>query len=267
MRACRAERPEQEDLLGPGREGAVERMFDRAARRYDLLNRLLTFGLDRRWRRRSVRLLDLPPGSLVADLACGTGDFCGELQTAGHRAVGADVSAGMLRHARTSAPLVRADVLRLPLADGSLDGVVCGFALRNLASLESFAAEAARAVRPGGRIALLEVTEPGCRVLRWGHRLYFGRIVPIVGGLLSDREAYRYLPDSLRLLPAPEELTDLLVAAGFGDVEHHLFNVGIAQLFTATRHASACQRGPDVGRVPVEADMSPAAARRQGPPS
>ncbi len=233
----RVERSEGDDLLGPGRERAVERMFDRAARRYDLLNRLLTFGLDRRWRRRSVRLLALPPASLVADLACGTGDFCGELETAGHRAVGADFSAGMLRHASTSAPLVRADVLRLPLADGSVDGAVCGFALRNLADLEAFYAEAARALRPGGRIALLEVAEPTRPALRWGHRLYFGRIVPIVGGLLSDRAAYRYLPESVRFLPAPQALAEQLRAAGFSDTQHHLLSAGIAQLFTATRRA------------------------------
>lgn len=211
-------------------------MFDRAARRYDLLNRLLTFGLDRLWRRRTVRLLALPPGAVVADLACGTGDFCGELKRTGHRAVGLDFSAGMLRHANTSAPLVRADVLRLPLPDDAVEGAVCGFALRNLSDPESFLAEAARVVRSGGRIALLEVAEPSCRVLRWGHRLYFGRIVPIIGGLLSDRVAYRYLPDSLRLLPSPDHLADRLRAVGFDNVEHHLLSGGIAQLITATRH-------------------------------
>lgn len=223
------------DLFGAGRERAVERMFDRVARRYDVLNRLLTFGLDRRWRHRSVRLLDLPPGSVVADLACGTGDFCGELHRAGLNAVGVDFSMGMLRHATTTAPLARADVLRLPLHDGAVDGAVCGFALRNLVDLDDFLAETARTVRPGGRIALLEVAEPACRVLRWGHRLYFGRLVPLIGGLLSDRVAYRYLPESLRLLPPPEELTDLLVAAGFSDVEHRVLNGGIAQVLTATR--------------------------------
>lgn len=231
----RREGAAEADLFGAGRERAVERMFDRVARRYDLLNRLLTFGLDRRWRRRSVRLLDLPPGSVVADLACGTGDFCGELHRAGLNAVGVDFSMGMLRHATTTAPLVRADVLRLPLADGAVDGAVCGFALRNLVDLDDFLAETARTVRPGGRIALLEVAEPACRVLRWGHRLYFGRLVPVVGGLLSDRVAYRYLPESLRLLPLAEELADLLAGAGFSDVEHHVFNGGIAQILTATR--------------------------------
>jgi len=223
------------DLFGAGREHAIERMFDRAARRYDVLNRLLTFGLDRRWRRRTVRWLALPAGSLVADLACGTGDFCGGLRRAGLEAVGVDFSAGMLRHAKVSAPLVRADALRLPLADGAVDGAVCGFALRNLTDLEVFFAEAARVVRPGGRAALLEVAEPTSRMLRWGHRLYFGRVVPVIGGLLSDRAAYRYLPESLKLLPPPEQLSDLLEAAGFSDVQRRLLSGGIAQCLTATR--------------------------------
>lgn len=230
-------RGEPEDLFGAGREQAIERMFDRAARRYDVLNRLLTLGLDRRWRRRSVQRLGLPAGSLVADLACGTGDFCGELKRAGHRAVGLDFSAGMLRHANTSAPLARADVLRLPLGDGAVDGAVCGFALRNLADLETFFAESARIVRPGGRIALLEVAAPTCGVFRWGHRLYFSRVVPIIGGLLSDRTAYRYLPESVKLLPTPERLGEQLTAAGFEDVERYLLSGGIAQLLTSTRGA------------------------------
>ena len=228
-------RAQVDDLWGAGRERAIERMFDRAARRYDLLNRLLTFGLDRRWRRRSVRMLALPPASLVADLACGTGDFCGDLLKAGHRAVGADFSARMLRFANTSAPLVRADVLRLPLAGSSVDGAVCGFALRNLADLAAFYAELGRIVRPGGRIALLEIAEPTRRALRWGHRLYFRLVVPVVGAVLSDRIAYSYLPASLRFLPAPQTLADQLAGAGFAGVEHHLLTGGIAQLFTATR--------------------------------
>lgn len=231
----RSGRAEVEDLFGAGRERAVERMFDRVARRYDLLNHLLTFGLDRRWRRGSVRLLDLPPGSVVADLACGTGDFCGELHRAGHAALGVDFSAGMLHHATTAAPLVRADVLRLPLADGSVDGAVCGFALRNLADLGAFQVELARVVRPGGRIALLEVARPSIGPLRWGHKFYFERVVPAVGGLVSDRVAYRYLPTSAHLLPAPDALSDQLRANSFVDVEHRLLNAGIAQLFTATR--------------------------------
>ena len=237
MSRCPASVPTTEDLWGSGRARAVERMFDRVARRYDLLNRLLTFGLDRRWRRRSVQLLDLRSPGIVADLACGTGDFCGELQRAGLEALGVDFSMGMLRHATTTAPLVRADVLHLPLAGGSVDGAVCGFALRNLADPKAYYAELARVVRPGGRLALLEVAEPRRSLLRRGHRLYFGRVVPAVGGLLSDRVAYRYLPASLRLLPPAEALADDLRTAGFGAVEHHLLSGGIAQVFAATRSA------------------------------
>src|SRR3954451_3841215 len=116
----------------------VEEMFDRIAPRYDRMNRLLTFRLDVGWRRTAIRALGLEPGARVLDLACGTGDLCNELQHAGLRAVGVDFSAGMLGAATTTAPLVRADVLRLPVANGSIDGITCGFALRNLTSLGPF---------------------------------------------------------------------------------------------------------------------------------
>src|SRR6266571_612373 len=150
-----------DDLLSGERKArAVRVMFDRVAPRYDRMNRLLTLGMDVRWRRRTVEALDLSRGSLVMDLACGTGDLCRELARAGHRPVGFDFALGMLRAARTGAPLAQADVLRMPVADGSADGVTCGFALRNVADLEALFAEIARVVRPGGRIALLEVSEP-----------------------------------------------------------------------------------------------------------
>src|SRR5690606_895109 len=172
-------------------------MFDRIAPRYDLVNRVMTFRLDVRWRRRTVELLGLRPGSLVLDLACGTGDFCRELQRQGHLAVGVDMSAGMLAAARTEAPLVQGDILRLPFPAGAADGATCGFALRNVVDLPALFAELARVVRPGGRIGLLEVAQPENRLLRTGHDVYFNRVVPWVGGLLSDRAAYRYLPDSV----------------------------------------------------------------------
>ena len=136
---------------------AVRSMFDAIAPRYDLVNRVMTFRMDVGWRTRTVRELGLPDGSLVADLACGTGDFCRELQKRGLRPIGFDLSFGMLAAARTSAPLAEADALSLPVPDGALDGITCGFALRNLVELDGFFAELARTVRPGGRIALLEV--------------------------------------------------------------------------------------------------------------
>lgn len=214
---------------------AVRNMFDRIAPRYDVVNRILTLRMDVGWRRRTVAQLALPVGSRVADLACGTGDLCRDLLAAGQRPVAFDLSLGMLRHARIPLPRAQADILTLPLADASLDGITCGFALRNLAGLEPFFLECARVLRPGGRVALLEVSVPGNRVLAAGHRFYFGKVVPFVGGRLSDRAAYRYLPASMVYLPQPAVLVDLLQTAGFHDVVHEQLSTGIAQLLVATR--------------------------------
>jgi demethylmenaquinone methyltransferase/2-methoxy-6-polyprenyl-1,4-benzoquinol methylase len=146
-----------------------------------------------------------------------------------------DLSLGMLRADRSGAPRLQADILRLPLADGAADGVTCGFALRNLVDLERFITELARVVRPGGRIALLDVGTPHHRVVRWGHGVYFGRVVPRIGGWLSDPAAYRYLPRSVAYLPAPAGLVAMAERAGFGSVEHTELSGGITQLLTATR--------------------------------
>ncbi len=218
---------------------AVRSMFDTIAPRYDLVNRVMTFRMDVGWRRRTVRDLRLPAGSLVADLACGTGDFCRELSTQGLRPVGFDLSYGMLAAARTDAPLAEADILQLPVPDSALDGITCGFALRNLVELNGFFVELARVVRPGGRIALLDVSIPPNPVLRFGHSIYFGRVVPMVGGLLSDPAAYRYLPKSVAYLPEPEVMLAQLRDAGFADVRRDLLTTGISQLITATRRTDA----------------------------
>lgn len=220
---------------GEAKVRAVRSMFDSIAPRYDLVNRIMTFRMDVGWRRRTIRDLALPAGSRIADLACGTGDLCRELDRAGMVPLGFDLSFGMLAAARTAAPLAQADALRLPVPDGALDGVTCGFALRNLVELDGFFDELFRVVRPGGRIALLDVAEPANPVLRFGHSIYFGRIVPLVGGLLSDASAYRYLPRSVEYLPEPGVMLARLAAAGFHDVERQLLSTGIAQLVTATR--------------------------------
>jgi len=214
---------------------AVRSMFDAIAPRYDLVNRIMTFRLDVGWRRDTVRSLRLPPGSRVLDLAAGTGDLCRDLAHAGHVPIGADLSWGMLAHARTSAPLVQADALRLPLADGAADGVTCGFALRNFVDLGAFFDELGRVVRPGGRVSLLDVAEPRNKVLHWGHGLYFGKVVPKIGGLLSDASAYRYLPKSVAYLPEAGAMLDRLGAAGFVEIDRRLLTGGIAQLITGTR--------------------------------
>ncbi|MDP9071912.1 MAG: ubiquinone/menaquinone biosynthesis methyltransferase [Actinomycetota bacterium] len=220
---------------GEAKVRAVQEMFDAIAPRYDLVNRVMTFGMDVGWRRATARSLALAAGARVLDVAAGTGDLCRDLTASGYAPAGIDLSSGMLAHARTDAPLVQADALRLPVRDASVDGAACGFALRNLVDLPAFFAELGRVVRPGGRIALLEVAQPVHPLLRWGHGLYFGKVVPRVGGWLSDPAAYRYLPRSVAYLPATEALLDQLRAAGFTAVERRLLSAGIAQLLTATR--------------------------------
>jgi demethylmenaquinone methyltransferase/2-methoxy-6-polyprenyl-1,4-benzoquinol methylase len=229
-------RTETEPLpTGDEKVRAVRSMFDAIAPRYDLVNRLMTFRMDVGWRKRTIRSLGLPPGSTILDLACGTGDLCRGLADAGYRPVGMDLSFGMLAAARTDAPLVHADALALPVPDGSIDGVTCGFALRNFRELDPFFAELARVVRPGGRIALLDVAEPPNPVLRWGHGIYFGKVVPKIGGLISDASAYQYLPKSVAYLPEPEEMLASLEQRGFDAVSRRLLSTGISQLITATR--------------------------------
>ena len=231
---------------GDEKVAAVDAMFDAIAPGYDVTNRVISLGLDLRWRRRAVLSLGLPPESVVLDLACGTGDLCLELARHGLVGIGVDRSAGMLRAAqgRVTAPLVRGDGLTLPLRSGALDGLVCGFALRNFATLPPVLAECARVLRPGGRLALLEVDAPSNPVLRLGHQVWFGKVVPFVGGLVAARSgaprerasaAYRYLPASVAYLPPTPELLTLISSAAFTAVEHHPLSGGIAQLLTGTR--------------------------------
>jgi demethylmenaquinone methyltransferase/2-methoxy-6-polyprenyl-1,4-benzoquinol methylase len=221
---------------GTEKRREVEAMFDRIAPRYDRVNRVMSLGLDQRWRRRTVAALDLAPGSTVLDLACGTGDLCTAVAAAGHRPIGVDLSAGMLAAARTAAPLVRGDALVLPVPSGAIDGVVSGFGLRNFVALGAFFDECARVLRPGGRMAALETGTPRSPMLRAGHRVWFGTVVPFIGATLGgDRAAYRYLPRSSAYLPDRAELVALVQAAGFDDVERQTYTGGAVQLLTGTR--------------------------------
>ncbi|MGH9071871.1 MAG: ubiquinone/menaquinone biosynthesis methyltransferase [Acidimicrobiales bacterium] len=220
---------------GQEKVAVVRSMFDSIAPRYDLVNRIMTFSLDRGWRRRTVRSLGLRTGARVLDVACGTGDLCRELRAGGARPIGLDLSWGMLAHARTCAPLLQGDGLALPLPDACLDGAVSGFALRNVADLPVLFTELARVVRPGGRIALLEVAEPKSALLRFGHRAYFGHVVPWIGALLSDGNAYRYLPRSVAYLPEPGQLLEMLREAGWAKPERFALSGGVAQLLVGTR--------------------------------
>jgi demethylmenaquinone methyltransferase / 2-methoxy-6-polyprenyl-1,4-benzoquinol methylase len=221
--------------IGERKAQAVEEMFDRIAPRYELVNRVMTLGLDAGWRRRAVRELRLDSGDRVVDLGCGTGDLCRLMGRAGLRAVGVDMAAGMLAKAHTSAPLLRADALHLPLRDGSVDGAISGFALRNVVDIGACFREAARVIRRGGRAVFLEVAEPPSPIVRRVHSLYFRQIVPIVGGLLSDRRAYEYLPASTAYLPSPSELLALLSDAGFDRCRRVQLGMGAAQLLIGTR--------------------------------
>ena len=213
----------------------VRSMFDAIAPRYDLVNRVMTFRLDVRWRRRAVRDLRLPSGSTVLDLAAGTGDLSNDLARAGLRPVAMDLSYGMLANTRSEAPRAQADILRLPVPDASVDGIICGFALRNLVDLDAFFRECARVIRPGGRVSLLDVGVPHNRLVRFGNDIYFGRMVPIIGGILSNGPAYRYLPKSIAYLPDRTELVAKLRNAGFADAVHEQLSGGLVQLMVGTR--------------------------------
>lgn len=220
---------------GEEKQKLVRDMFDTIASRYDFVNKLMTFGLDARWRSRAVTLLGLRPGSVVLDLACGTGDLCRELSWRGHHAVGVDLSRGMLRHAWRGVPLLQADAALLPLRKGAVDGVVSGFALRNFADLKATLGELGRVLRPDGRLSFLEVSEPASPLLRAGHAVWFRHVVPLIGAALSDAASYRYLPESVSYLPSTAEMDAMLEAAGFGDTRRYALSGGIVQILTATQ--------------------------------
>ncbi len=220
---------------GDAKAKVVQNMFDAIAPRYDLVNRIMTFRLDTRWRKIAVRKLALTRGARVLDLASGTGDLCINLRKAGLHPLSFDMSFGMLAADHSNAPRVQADILRLPIATQSVDGVTCGFALRNLVDLNVFFHEIARVTKSGGRIALLDVSTPTNPVIRWGNSVYFGKVVPRIGGILSNRAAYNYLPKSVAYLPAPEQLVRMLQDAGFEHVRHEQLSGGLTQLMHATK--------------------------------
>lgn len=222
---------------GDAKTRQVRSMFDAIAGRYELVNRLMTFGLDARWRRRLVADLRLAPGSVVLDVAAGTGDLSRELARQGLRPIATDLSYNMLAHAHDVDDRVQSDALTLPFAPASVDGATCGYALRNFTDLAGTLAEVGRVVRPGGRLAILEVAEPRRGLWRAGFRFWFRRVVPVLGGLLSNRQAYRYLPASTAYLPDAAAIAALLREAGFSAVNHRVILGGLSQQFVATRRA------------------------------
>ncbi len=219
----------------------MEALFDDIVGRYDRVNTILSFGLDRAWRRAAARALRSPPGALVLDLGCGTGALGLEL-AATHRVVGVDVSHGMLRAAATKAgrrmQLVRGAALRLPFPSGAFQGAVSAFLLRNLDDLPGAFDELARVVAPAGSVALLDITGPRNPMLRRAFDAYFGAAAPALGALIGRPEAYRYLVRSLAQLPDPEMVCAMLWDAGFSEARARGLTGGVVTLFTATRGPS-----------------------------
>jgi demethylmenaquinone methyltransferase/2-methoxy-6-polyprenyl-1,4-benzoquinol methylase len=209
----------------------VRTMFDRIAPVYDVMNHLMTAGLDRRWRRLAAEAV-VRPGNRVLDACCGTGDFALACERAGGRVTGLDFSERMLERARAKSSAVewvQGDALALPFENGSFDAATVGFGVRNLESLERGLAELRRVLRPGGRLGVLEITRPRGALAPF-YRLWFERGVPVVGRVVSGSSAYTYLPASVRRFPGPEDLAGLLREAGFGEVRYRLFARGIVAL-------------------------------------
>ena len=221
-------------------EGQVRAMFDRIAGVYDLMNSVMTAGLHHRWRERAADLAMLTPGARALDVATGTGDLAVELArrvTPGGEVVGSDFSEGMLERARGKSSDVRweqANALALPYPDDGFDAATVGFGARNFSDLEQGLREMARVVRPGGRVVVLEITTPTEPPLSTFFSLWFDRIVPVLGRVTGEDQAYSYLPSSVKRFPGPRELGAIMHGLGLHDVRWILTAGGIIALHSGT---------------------------------
>jgi demethylmenaquinone methyltransferase / 2-methoxy-6-polyprenyl-1,4-benzoquinol methylase len=227
----------------PEKRGYVRRMFAAIAPRYDLMNRLMTLGRDQVWRRTVVDLCRLPRGGHLLDVATGTGDIAYEAmrRDPSVHAVGLDLTREMMlrgrnKHPTQSLPFLEGDALALPFADHSFDAACSGFMMRNVVDIRAAFAEQARVVRPGGRVVCLEITRPINPLFRRVFDLYFFRIVPLVGGLISGRrDAYTYLPNSTVQFPRPRELQSIMISAGLQDVRFAKAMLGTVAIHWGSR--------------------------------
>jgi demethylmenaquinone methyltransferase/2-methoxy-6-polyprenyl-1,4-benzoquinol methylase len=223
------------------RPDEVAAMFDGVARRYDLTNTLLSFGMDRRWRRRNRQVLQLEPGERVLDLAAGTGVSTAELQRSGATAVACDFSLGMLRAGRANrhrrrVRFVAGDATRLPFGDGVFDAVTISFGLRNVVDVPAALREMARVVRPGGRLVVCEFSTPTWRPFRTVYMNYLMRALPwLARRAASNPDAYVYLAESIRAWPAQDELARMIADAGWCDVRYRNLTGGVVALHRAER--------------------------------
>jgi demethylmenaquinone methyltransferase / 2-methoxy-6-polyprenyl-1,4-benzoquinol methylase len=225
-------------------QGQVHAMFDRIAGVYDLMNSVMTVGLHHRWRERAAELARLGPGDRALDVATGTGDLAIALKRrvgGDGEVVGSDFSERMLELARVKAPTVRfeaGDALALPYPDDSFDAATVGFGARNFADLGRGLHEMTRVVRPGGRVVVLEITTPDRPPLSWFFRLWFDRLVPLLGQAAGDPDAYSYLPQSVRRFPRPRDLAASMSATGVEEIRYVLTAGGIIAIHGGTVRAS-----------------------------
>jgi demethylmenaquinone methyltransferase/2-methoxy-6-polyprenyl-1,4-benzoquinol methylase len=225
--------------------GQVRAMFDRIAGVYDAMNTLMTAGMHHRWRQRAVQLAAVGPGSRVLDVATGTGDLAAALYAAvmpGGEVVGCDFSDAMLARARSKLPQARfewADALDLPYHDAEFDAATVGFGARNFSDLGRGLSELVRVVRPGGRVVVLEITQPSRQPLASFYRAWFDRLVPALGALAGDAAAYSYLPSSVRRFPPPAELAALMERCGLEEIRYLITAGGIIALHVGVVGARA----------------------------
>lgn len=225
----------------------VRKMFDNIAPEYDKLNHILSLNIDKNWRKKAVReLVDEARPLNVLDVACGTADFTIEIAqrvAAGSRVVGVDISEGMitvgkekLQKLGMDVALELADCEALPYEDNTFDRISVGFGVRNFEHLELGLAEMYRVLSPGGSLVVLELSVPSNAFFRWCYKLYFLKILPFIGGLLTGkRGAYEYLPASVLRFPAPDKFMEMMKSAGFDIVEHTAFTLGICRMYVGKK--------------------------------